>query len=95
MADTHQPAFCSCSSGQQHALPQKGQFVRVTLLKEVDSWTGNTRTVIPAGTAYEGAVINIDPEGFFDMEVETGAAKGFYAHDSTIQIEILKLERTT
>ncbi len=87
------PAFCTCSSTLgADALPEPGQRLRVTLLKDVDSWEGQTRTVISAGTTYEGVVTKIDLEGFFDMIFDDGQSKGFYVHDKTIRIDVFITE---
>lgn len=87
------PSFCTCSSAlAADALPEQGQRLRVTLLKDVDSWEGQTRTVIPAGTTYEGVVTKIDLEGFFDMTLDDSQSKGFYARDKTIQIDVFITE---
>lgn len=86
------PAFCACSATLGvEALPEPGQRLRVTLLKDVDSWQGKTRIVIPAGTTYEGVVTTIDLEGFFDMTLDNGESKGFYARDKTIQIDVYRV----
>ncbi|MFP4437115.1 MAG: hypothetical protein ACLFVO_07695 [Chloroflexaceae bacterium] len=92
-ANQDHTAFCSCSQGTEAALPEKGQRVRVILLKDVDSWEGKTRTVTPAGTVYEGLVAEIDADGFFDIVTDAGQEKGFYAKDSTLFIDILVAER--
>lgn len=95
MAETNQsqPVFCSCSQVVTAAIPQKGQRVRVILLKDVDSWEGQTRTVTPAGTVYEGLVAEIDTEGFFDIVTDAGLTKGFYTKDATLYIDILVREQ--
>ncbi len=87
------PAFCACSSTPgADVLPEPGQHLRITLLKDVDSWEGQARTSIPAGTTYEGVVTQIDLEGFFDMILDDGQIKGFYAHDKTIQVDVFFTE---
>jgi hypothetical protein len=87
MANQEQQAFCSCHQGLSPKLPVQGQYIRVTLLKEIIVWEGDQRVVTPAGTSYAGIVTQIDPEGFFDLTDESGLGKGFYAFDTTIKIE--------
>lgn len=83
-----QPVFCSCTQGLDLLLPEKGQRVRVTLLKDVNSWEGKELTVTPAGTVYEGIVSDIDAEGFFDITTAAGQSRGFYVKDATIHVEV-------
>lgn len=42
------------------------------------------------GTIYEGIATHTDEEGFFDLNLDNGEAVGFYAHDSSILIEVLE-----
>ncbi len=93
MCQPSEASFCSCSQGQALVLPEKGQAVRITLLKDVDGWQGKGRVLTPAGTMYTGVVTDIDGEGFFDIETETGETRGFYAKDKTLKLEILIPER--
>lgn len=92
MAPNKETVFCSCTQGLDLLLPENGQRVRITLLKDVDSWEGNVRSVAPAGTVYEGTVANIDAEGFFDITTDEGQSKGFYVKDATIHVEVAVTE---
>jgi hypothetical protein len=42
------------------------------------------------GTVYEGIVSDVDEDGFFELNVDSGDSLGFYAHDATIRIEVLE-----
>lgn len=92
MCQPSETSFCSCSQGTTCALPEKGQTVRVTLLKDVDGWQGKGRVLTPAGTMYTGVVADIDSEGFFDIATESGETRGFYAKDKTLKIEVFMPE---
>ncbi len=92
MAQEEIPVMNVCTCQQERGtapLPAEGQQVRITLLKDWQSWEGNTRVVIPAGTSYEGTVSAIDTEGFFDMVDAAEKPMHFYIYDSTIQVENL------
>jgi hypothetical protein len=81
---------CTCQADRGHApLPQEGQQVRVELLKDMQSWEGNKRVTIPAGTTYEGKTTAADPEGFFDITDQAGQSRKFYVHDSSITVQIV------
>jgi hypothetical protein len=70
-------------------LPKAGERVRVTLRRDIESWEGKERVVIPAGTSYEGVAAHIETEGFFDVMGDGGQQKKFYIFDSSIQVEVL------
>ncbi len=85
-----QPQFCACTLKLNLKSPRIGQRVRVTMLKEIVSWDGPRRVVIAAGTVYEGVVVGVDHEGFFDMLTDVGQRKGYYIEDATIRVERLE-----
>jgi hypothetical protein len=78
--------LCTCLTGRDK-LPEEGQRLRITLVKDMQLWQGTKRSIVPAGTAYEGVAAEIDPEGFFDLVDDEGEHRKFYVNDSSIQIE--------
>jgi hypothetical protein len=45
------------------------------------------KMVIPAGTVYEGVASDVDQDGFFDLNLDTGETIDFRTGDEGIQIE--------
>lgn len=81
---------CTCQTGRGiSGLPAEGEKVRVTLLKDVQSWKGKDRITIPKDTVYEGVAMAIESEGFFDVVKGDDERMKFYIHDSSIKVESL------
>jgi hypothetical protein len=81
---------CTCQLGRgASAIPKEGERVRVALLKDLQSWQGNKRITIPAGTTYEGTASRVDDEGFFDIVDDKGQCAKFYIHDSSFQVAVI------
>ena len=47
------------------------------------------KIITPAGTVYEGVASDVDEDGLFDLNLDSGEAIGFVAHDEGILIEEL------
>ncbi len=45
------------------------------------------KIVVPAGTVYEGVASDVDQDGFFDLNLDTGETIDFRTGDEGIQIE--------
>ena len=69
-------------------VPQLGQFVQVTLLRDLWGGTGHdTVLMTPAGTVFEGMVVETADAWF---TITTGSHKiRFYSHDESITITLI------
>ena len=45
------------------------------------------KIVVPSGTVYEGVASDVDQDGFFDLNLDTGETIDFRTGDEGIQIE--------
>jgi O6-methylguanine-DNA--protein-cysteine methyltransferase len=74
--------------------PPEGDFVRVTLRREQQSWQGTRLVTIPAGTTYEGIAADVDTEGFFTLVNAANEQRKFYLTDSALHIQVVARIRT-
>jgi hypothetical protein len=70
-----------------NTLPAEGERVRISLLRDMQSWQGNRLVTTPSGTIWEGIVVSSDPEGFFDIRTDDEQPASFYINDSSFRVE--------
>jgi hypothetical protein len=70
-----------------NTLPAEGERVRISLLRDMQSWQGKQLVTTPAGTTWEGIVVSSDPDGFFDIRSDDGQPASFYINDSSFRVE--------
>jgi hypothetical protein len=74
--------------------PPEGDYVRVTLRRDQQSWQGARLVTIPAGTIYEGTAADVDTEGFFTLVDTANERRKFYLTDSALHIQVIAHIRT-
>jgi hypothetical protein len=63
-----------------------GQRVRVTSLQAARGWIGRRLVTVAAGQVYDGVVQDLNTDGFFELQQDSGERQHFNAYDMSISI---------
>jgi hypothetical protein len=75
--------------------PANGDYVCITLRRDVQGWEGSRLVTSPEGTSYEGIAVDADRDGFFALNCTDGQYRQFYLNDSALNIQVSARVRHT